>query len=201
MIKGETWPGGRIRLLPLLVVALLGAGAAVPAAADNRQAGRADPAATVIRLQAGLLRADRLAAKTGSRQREAAFEPLIAATHDLAYMARLSLGPAWEALSAEERERFSGAFRRLSVLNYATRFRDMQHASFRIESVGDAAGSRASVSSVLLAPPASPVPLGYVLHLTTDGWRIINVLAGASANWHCKERSTRSSLRRTGSMD
>ena len=133
--------------------------------------------ATVSRLQAGLLAADRHQAGAGVDDRFAAFAPLVDGTHDLPFMARLSLGAGWEFLAPADRMRFQDAFRRLSILDYATRFRDTGGASFRVAQARATTGARVTVNTVLSAPGEAPVQLDYVLHATPEGWRIVNILS------------------------
>ncbi len=168
------------------------------ASARAGEPGDTGAAAVVERLQSGLLDIDRRRHDAGSGAREAAFAPLIASTHDLDYMARLSIGAGWQALSRSQQARFSEVFRRLSVLGYATRFRDTGGGEFRIERVRNAPGGRVSVVTQFTAPPDSPVRLDYLLRDTDSGWRIVNVLADGVSELALQRTQYRDILARKG---
>lgn len=155
----------------LVVLACLTAGPAVAMATER------DAVATIERLLSGLLDTDRRQATSTMAEREDAFAGLIDATHDLRYMARLSLGNRWEALSATQRDDYAAAFCRLSIRNYAARFRNTAGSSFTVGQARPAPGARMTVPALLTAPADDPVHLDYLLHETAQGWRIVNVVA------------------------
>lgn len=161
-------------LLPGIAFVLLCAVAdVVPAGATDTD----DAAAVVTRLQTGLLKLDRDNAQRNNAQRYTVFAPLIEDTHDLGYMARLSVARFWNSFSAEQRKSFEDAFRHLSVMGYAARFRDTAGNSFRIDEVRAVPGDRVEVATRLMSPPDAPISLNYVLHRDKGGWRIVNILA------------------------
>jgi len=109
--------------------------------------------------------------------REAAFAPLIDATHDLPYMARMTIGRHWNSFDDSEREKFIAAFRSLSVTSYASRFRDLSGIEFTIDGERPMSQGRVQIQTTLIENNGNPVPIDYVLHEAKAGWRIINVLA------------------------
>jgi phospholipid transport system substrate-binding protein len=160
------------------VVAGLGATllTTVPAAAGT--ALDDDPAAAVHRLQQGLLELEREAPEASPAQRYQRLEPLVRATHDLPYMARLALGPDWDLLEEAQRTQFSELFARLGVASYAERFRGLAGEHFSAVGERELRGGRAEVRSRLVSPDGSSVAFTYVLHHRPgQGWRIINILA------------------------
>ena len=136
------------------------------------------PAATINTLQQGLIgAASRPNATIEERYR--VLEPLIAATHDLPYIAEFALRRQWSALSGADRQRFVAAFERLSVMTYAARFNAVGPDTFRpIERPAppDAAG-RVQVATAVARADMPDVSLEYVLHERPDGWRIVNIVA------------------------
>jgi phospholipid transport system substrate-binding protein len=141
-------------------------------------AAEGDEAVTVVkRLQAGLLKLDRENAKRTNRQRYEVFAPLIEDTHDLDFMARLTVSRFWPSLTPEQRQGFEEAFRHVSVMGYASRFRDTVGNVFQVDQVRMVSGERVEVATRLLAPSEPAVSLNYILHKDKSGWRIINILA------------------------
>ncbi len=96
-------------------------------------------------------------------------------TFDLAFMARLSIGSAWNDLALEERIDFIELSRRLSASNYAKNFKD--HDGQRFETHSDAPAGRGTilVSTELIQPNDENVQFDYRLRQTKGGWRIIDV--------------------------
>lgn len=136
------------------------------------------PAATIATLQRGLIEvAERPAATIEARYR--ALEPLIGATHDLQYIAEFALRRQWGDLAEADRERFVAAFRRLSVMTYAARFKAVGPGTFRPITAEAAAGSsgRAEVATAVARADQPDVPLEYLLQEGPEGWRIVNVVA------------------------
>jgi phospholipid transport system substrate-binding protein len=134
------------------------------------------PAATIETLQLGLIEA--AAGDATIEERYRALEPLIAATHDLPYIAEFALRRQWSGLGEGDRQRFVAAFRRLSVMTYAARFAAVGPGTFRpIAETPPDSGGRAEVTTAVARANMPDVPLQYLLHERPDGWRIINIVA------------------------
>lgn len=104
-------------------------------------------------------------------------EPIVLATHDLPYIAELTIRRQWADLNADQRRRFVEAFTRLSVTTYAGRFRNLEAGMFTIEGGSPVGEDRAEVDAVLTTPSEETIPFQYVLHESGGGWKIINILA------------------------
>lgn len=159
---------------------LLGAAAAasLPLSAAELAVETDTPEATVRSLHAGLVAVAEAhgAAPLGERFR--ALEPLIDATHDLAYIAEFSIRRHWRELSAEEQSRFVAAFARLSVTTYASRFGGVTAASFETSGIDTLDSGRVEVHSAIARADGTRVPLDYMLQQGQDGsWRIVNIVA------------------------
>jgi phospholipid transport system substrate-binding protein len=104
-------------------------------------------------------------------------EPVVLATHDLPYIAELTIRREWAGLSEDARRRFVDAFVELSVTTYASRFAGLATGSFEAGGSEDLAGGRSRVTATLTTPGGDAIPFEYVLHEAGDGWRIVNILA------------------------
>jgi phospholipid transport system substrate-binding protein len=135
------------------------------------------PPATIETLHAGLIAvaAKHPGAALDERYRE--LVPLIAATHDLPYIAEFALRRQWPALSPADRERFIAAFTRLSVTTYASRFKNVTAKTFAIAGSSPPAGGRAQVTAAITRAEGADVSLEYSLHESGGGWKIINIIA------------------------
>jgi phospholipid transport system substrate-binding protein len=130
----------------------------------------------VAALHAGIV----AAAKTPAREVEARYaelEPLVERTHDLAYIAELSIRRHWAGLTDDQRQRFLAAFSRLSVMTYAARFGTATAETFEMVGSGDGGNGRVLVHAKINRANDPDVSLDYLLHETDDGWKIINILA------------------------
>lgn len=163
----------------LFLIILIG----MPSTFASAAATDSDAAAQIVaNLQSGILRVDveftpKADDKSNFAARVVAVTPLIEATHDLAYMARMTIKSHWDRLDDQERQQFVRAFSELSVVTYAARFRDLANVKFRTVNMRPMPRGRAEIQTELIEETANVVALNYVLHNTADGWRIINVLA------------------------
>lgn len=137
----------------------------------------ASPEAAVQRLHEAL---EEVAAEHGDadiEERYRQLEPVVSATHDLPYIAALTIRREWSDLDEDQRRRFVDALVRLSVTTYAARFRNLEAGMFAIEGNTPVGDDRAEVDAVLTTPQGETIPFEYVLHESGGGWKIINILA------------------------
>jgi phospholipid transport system substrate-binding protein len=164
------------RRASFIVAAFLSAAVGAAGAAEVEIA-TDTPRATVETLHRGLVAAARDAGNAPVAERFHLLEPVVAATHDLPYIAEFALRRQWPSLSASERERFVEAFERLSVTTYASRFRGITADTFTLTGEKEAAGGRVQVDAAIVRPDADAVPLEYLLEQRDGAWRIINIVA------------------------
>jgi phospholipid transport system substrate-binding protein len=157
-------------LAPLLT-SVRAAGAETPLATET-------PVATIATLQQGLIALARERPGATTQDRYRALEPLIVATHDLPYIAEFALRRQWSGLSEADRQRFVGAFQRLSVMTYAARFAAVNAGSFRPTTSGEPdASGRVLVATAVARGDEPDVTLEYLMQPSEQGWRIVNIVA------------------------
>jgi phospholipid transport system substrate-binding protein len=152
--------------------ALIGAG---PGVADELDAVITTPVATIESLQRGLV--DVAAADLTVEERYARLAPLIAATHDLEYIAALVVRRQWDTFDADQRARYLAAFARLSVMNYASRFAGVAGDSFLEPTTQSSSADSAAVASGIRARDGDEISFDYALRHSERGWRIVNIVA------------------------
>jgi phospholipid transport system substrate-binding protein len=157
------------------VAALLGTGQTVAQTAEGTPA-LAAPANVVAELHAGIVAAAADPAR-GVDARFGELEPLVRRTHDLPYIAELSIRRYWAGLTDEQRQRFVAAFSRLSIMTYAARFGTATAATFEMSGSEDGGNGRVLVHAAINRASDPDVSLDYMLHERDGGWRIINILA------------------------
>ena len=134
------------------------------------------PAEVVAALHAGIVAAAADPAR-GVEARYADLEPLVERTHDLPYIAELSIRRSWAGLTEDQRQRFVAAFSRLSVMTYASRFGTASPTTFETTGSEEDANGRVLVHAAINRTNDPDVTLDYLLHETDGGWKIINILA------------------------
>lgn len=161
-------------------IALLAALAATFAAVSLGRAQQSvppTPEAAVEQLLDGLVSAAQAHGGEPVEARYEALRPVVAATHDLPYIAELTIRREWRDLSDEQRQRFVDAFERLSVMTYASRFGSLEEGMFVLGGSEPPSDGRAVVTATLTTAQGDEIPFEYVLHEADGGWKIINILA------------------------
>lgn len=153
----------------LRALVLVAAVAGLAAAADVPPA-----SATIDAFHAQLLDVMKNAKQLGYDGRRAKLEVVLDATYDFPAMAQRSLGPAYGTLDQAQRDRFTQAFRGMTVRTYATRFEGWNGESFETKGQEDSVAGTVIVRSVVHAKPED-VSLDYRLRDTPQGWRVIDV--------------------------
>src|SRR5262245_20297623 len=143
--------GAALPAVPVLaLVALLAVLGVVAWAAHADDAIATDtPEATVASLHRGLIAASQ-SSSVDARYR--ALEPLIRQTHDLHYIAEFALRKQWPMLSETDRQRFIAAFEKLSVMTYASRFKNVSTNTFKSAGPATIESGRAHVLTAIARP-------------------------------------------------
>ena len=180
----------------LSVVALAAPGAR---AADGAIA-TDTPDATVASLQRGLVAVSRAHPTANIGERYRALEPLIEQTHDLPYIAEFALRKQWPGLSESDRQRFVAAFEKLSVMTYASRFKNVSADTFKSGGPDTVESGRAHVLTSIARKDQPDIPLDYMLEQKDGAWRIINIIADGVSDLALK-RAEYQRILASGSID
>src|SRR6267143_842981 len=114
------------------------------------------------------------AAQLGVKGRYQKLEPVVFATFDVPYMARLSIGPAWAGLTPDQKKRASRAYGRYVAAVYATRFDG--YSGERFEVLGEQKIKRGTlVKSQIVKSDGEPVSISYMVHDNAVGWQVRDV--------------------------
>ena len=175
----------RVGLLGLAVLPLLkGRGFA----ATGTDAGSA--VAPLQSLNAALLGVMKAGASAPFARRYAMLQPVVDQTFDLDAILRVSVGPHWASMPADQQAALSAAFRRYTVANFVANF-----DSYKGESIETAPGQQTLangdqiVATRIVSPTGSPVALSYVMRQTPTGWKAVDVLAEGSISRVATQRS------------
>jgi phospholipid transport system substrate-binding protein len=194
--------GRRTRLtVKALVVALLAAfvGAARASAADaDAPNGPATAVPVIDHFHSVLLDVMKNAKTLGVDGRREKLAPALDATYDFPAMAQRSLATGWANLDTSQRERFTAAFRGMTLRTYATRFDGYDNERF--ETLGEEPSIAGTVIvRTVLHNSDEDVHLDYRLRSTPAGFRVIDVyLSGTVSELALRRAEYTSVLERDG---
>lgn len=158
------------------------------------------PEATVTSLHRGLIAASQSSAGASVDERYRKLEPLIVKTHDLRYIAEFALRKQWPMLSETDRQRFIAAFEKLSVMTYASRFKNVTERTFKSGGPATIESGRAHVLTSIARQAQPDVSLDYMLEQKDGAWRIINIIADGVSDLALK-RAEYQRILGAGSLD
>ena len=158
------------------------------------------PDATIASLHRGLIAASQTKPSASVDERYRALEPVIEQTHDLPYIAEFALRKQWPTLSDSDRRRFVAAFEKLSVMTYASRFKNVSAGTFKSAGPSTVEAGRAHVLTSIARKDQPDVPLDYMLEQKDGAWRIINIIADGVSDLALK-RAEYQRILASGSID
>jgi phospholipid transport system substrate-binding protein len=164
----------------VLVVCAFGGAAALVGpriAAQEDLPDTATPVEVVTALQEGIVAQAAESSEQSLEERYEALRPVVERTHDLPYIAELSIRRYWDGLSAEQQERFVAAFERLSVMTYVTRFAGVTPETFAVQGSEEDGNGHVQVHAAIVRDEQDDISLDYLLQERDGKWRIINILA------------------------
>lgn len=152
----------------------------------------------VERLQNTLILVMKNAGKLGYQGRYKQLAPVIKETHDLANIARIAVGRYWQQLDDQQKNQLIDTFSALSIATYANRFDNYSGETFQILSEEKPESNLAIVHALFIEPEGEKLRFDYMLHLTREGWRIINITVEGVSDLALKRAQFTSTLRREG---
>src|SRR5438552_13705631 len=160
----------------------------------------AAPSDTIRHFYAVLLDTMQHAAPLGAKGRYQKLEPVVFATFDVPYMARLSIGPAWAGLTPDQKKRASRAYGRYVAAVYATRFDG--YSGERLEVLGEQKIRRGTmVKSQIVKSDGEPVSINYLVHDNAVGYQIRDVFLTGTISELATKRSEFATILRTNGID
>jgi phospholipid transport system substrate-binding protein len=102
---------------------------------------------------------------------------LLAPHFDVAYTARLVLGPYWNGATADQRQRFAEAFYQRLLRTYVGAVADWTAERFRLLPLhSDAAALQVTVHTLIRTPSGAITAVDYRMRQTPEGWKIFDVV-------------------------
>jgi len=160
----------------------------------------AAPSDTIRHFYAVLLDTMQHAAPLGAKGRYQKLEPVVFATFDVPYMARLSIGPGWAGLTPDQKKRAAHAYGRYITAIYATRFDG--YSGERLEVTGEQKIRRGTmVNSRIVKSDGEPVSINYMVHDNAVGYQIRDVYVTGTISELATHRSEFATILRSNGID
>jgi len=134
------------------------------------------PSDVVTELNSALMDVMKNAVKLRYKGRYVKLEPVIKRSHDLAYIARITVGRHWRKFSETQKQQLVDGFSEYSVATYADRFNGYGGETFVVQGEEPIKGSKMLVKALLTVPEAEDIQFEYILSETDGSWRIINII-------------------------
>ncbi|HEY6434670.1 MAG TPA: ABC transporter substrate-binding protein [Acetobacteraceae bacterium] len=157
----------------------------------------ADPAvlAPVQELNQALITTMRSGKTVAFQSRVDTLAPVVSRVFDLPDILRVSVGPAWASLTADQRSALLSVFRNYTVATYVDNFDSYDGQKFTISPTTRSIGANQQVVDTEIVPrDGMPHRIDYVMRRTGAGWQIVDVLADGSISRVAVQRSDFASL-------
>ncbi len=157
------------------------------------------PAVAVIaRFQNTLLTAMKKGPQIGFHGRYRILAPAVRESHNLAYIAQITVGPYWPRLSPTQHAAFIKVFTRLTVATYAAQFKSYSGEQFK-ETAAHAVGrGDVLVETKLVAHGHKEATLDYLLAPSGADWKIVNIVANGVSDLALKRAQYTAIIHRKG---
>ena len=122
-------------------------------------------------------------------QRYQQLAPAVSRTFALPLMTRLSVGPEWPKLRADQQQQLTDLLTRYTISVYASRFDDFHGERFEVDPSPTASANGPVVSSRLVKSNGEKVQLNYLLRQGAAGWQVIDVYLSGTISELASRRS------------
>ncbi len=140
------------------------------------------------------------AAALGPKGRYEKLEPVVLGTFDVPFMARLSVGPTWRTLTAEQKRRAVQAYGRYIAAIYATRFDAYAGEKFQV--LGQQQIKHGTlIRTQIVKSNGEPVSINYVVHDNDTAWQIRDIYLSGAISELATRRSDFANILRTSGID
>ena len=162
-------------------------------------AAQTGPAVAVVRhFQNTLIAVMKAGKSLGFKGRYGQLMPAVHKSHDVAYIAQLTLGPYWGRLTPAERQAFVRAFTKLTVATYAAQFRRYSGQAFRRVTSQEVAQGDVLVETELTTHGRKDATIDYLVAPTGGRWEIVNIVANGVSDLALKRAQYTAIIRKKG---
>ena len=138
---------------------------------------RTDPGAVVDELQSTLIEVMKEGPELLYSGRYERLEPIINNTHQIPYIARLTVGKYWREMSDDDKDLFQITFSKMVVSNYASRFQKYKGEYFKFVSEDFMKrGMVVLIFDLYWANGIDSTRFNYILRQFDGKWKIVNII-------------------------
>ncbi|MDA0737374.1 MAG: ABC transporter substrate-binding protein [Nitrospirae bacterium] len=153
---------------------------------------------SISQLQTTLIKIMKEGSTLGYKGRWETITPVIEHTHDLPVIAKIAIGRHWEGLTKEQQQKFTNTFQELSNSTYAGRFNSYSGEQFSVISEKPLKKNRVLVQTRFVKADGEEIRFNYVLHQTSDQWKIINIMVNGVSDLALKRTEYGGILKKDG---
>ena len=166
----------------------------------QQAAAASDPQQVTRRFYEVLLSTMQDGRSLGHSGRYARLVPVVSRTFDLAFMARLAVGPSWATLAPTQQQRLTEAFANYVSATYADRFDT--YSGEQLEVTGEQPyGSDVIVQTKIVKSNGETTKLNYLMRQNQGGWQILDVYLDGTISQVAVQRSEFNSILRRDGVD
>ena len=166
----------------------------------QRAAAASDPQQVAQDFYAVLLSTMRDGRSLGQNGRYARLAPVVNRTFDLAFMARLAVGPSWATLAPSEQQRLTDAFGNYVSATYADRFNIYSGEQLKVTDERPY-GSAVMVETKIVKSNGEATTLTYLMRHNLGAWQISDVYLDGTISQLAVQRSEFNAILRREGVD
>jgi len=134
------------------------------------------PSQVVEQLQHSLLSVMKQGDQLDYEHRYQLLEPIVIKSHDLPFIAKVTVGKYWRTFDDEQKASFVDTLSRLSIAMYADRFDGYGGETFSFVAQKELPRGKMLVETILTKSDGENVQFNYLLRHNKNEWRIINII-------------------------
>ncbi len=158
-----------------------------------------DPAVAGVRsFYDALLDAMKHAKALGVSGRYEKLAPVVRDTFDLPAMTRITVGPPWTSIPADQQSALVDSFTRMTIATYASRFDGFSGERFEVESKAETRGRNRIVRTRLIESNGNATTLNYLMHEAGSSWKVIDVYLSGTVSELATRRSEYGGILKSG---
>lgn len=139
-------------------------------------AASSQPSQIIERLQSSLLSVMKQGDQLNYDQRYQLLEPIVTKSHDLPFIAKVTVGKYWKTFDDEQKTSFVDTLSRLSIAMYADRFDGYGGETFSFVAQKELPRGKMLVETILTKSDGEKVQFNYLLRQNKNDWQIINII-------------------------
>ena len=127
--------------------------------------------------------------------------PAVDKAFDIAFTAKLLVGPDWTSLPQDKQAAVIDRFRRFTIGTYANRFDGYDGETIDVTGQPTVQRDDVRVQTQIAPKGAAPVKLDYILHKDDKGWQVIDIFLNGTISQLATQRAEFQSVLKTGGVD